>query len=225
MLGDTTALVIGANCDSVVKQVGSVKGLGKLVHFKGHENFVRAQPEELAPIIVALQKKSGFTHVIASHSSFGKNVLPRVAALLDKQAISDVTGIVDQDTFVRPIYAGNAVATVKSKDSVKILTVRGTAFDDPQLGESSIAAESFEFNEKSMYVFLLLSSFLTRSSVPTIPSSTWISSEVRKSDRPDLSAARVVISGGRALKSAENFKLMEQLADVLSGAGSVSFYC
>lgn len=149
-------------------------------------------------------KKGGYTHVIAGHTAFGKSVLPRVAALLDSQQISDVTAIEDEKTFVRPIYAGNAIATVESTDAIKILTIRGTAFPAATPEAASTPIES-GVDAKSE------------------AASEWVSEDLAKSDRPDLSTAGKVVSGGRGLKSKEEFdKVMLPLADALGAAVGAS---
>lgn len=149
-------------------------------------------------------KKGGYTHVIAGHTAFGKSVLPRVAALLDSQQISDVTAIEDEKTFVRPIYAGNAIATVESTDAIKILTIRGTAFPAATPEQASTPIES-GVDAKSE------------------AASEWVSEDLAKSDRPDLSTAGKVVSGGRGLKSKEEFdKVMLPLADALGAAVGAS---
>ncbi|EEP81503.1 electron transfer flavoprotein alpha-subunit [Uncinocarpus reesii 1704] len=157
-------------------------------------------PENYAPLLVENIKKGGFTHIIAPHSAFGKNILPRVAALLDVQQISDITAIESEDTFVRPIYAGNAILTVQSTDPIKIITVRGTAF---QAGEATGgSAEIVEGVD------------------PNVSSATeWVSEDLTTSDRPDLGTAKRVVSGGRGLKSKEEFdRIMTPLADSLGAA-------
>ena len=161
-------------------------------------------PETYAPLLVENIKKGGYTHVIAGHTAFGKNVMPRVAALLDSQQISDITGIEGENTFVRPIYAGNAIATVESSDSVKIVTIRGTAFASAPLeGGSATVEEGVDSKPES----------------PT----EWVSEDLAKSDRPDLSTAGRVVSGGRGLKSKEDFdKIMNPLADALGAAVGAS---
>lgn len=149
-------------------------------------------------------KKGGYTHVIAGHTAFGKSVLPRVAALLDSQQISDVTSIEDEKTFVRPIYAGNAIATVESTDAIKILTIRGTAFAPATPEQASTPIEA-GVDPKSE------------------PISEWVSEDLAKSDRPDLATASKVVSGGRGLKSKEEFdKVMLPLADALGAAVGAS---
>jgi len=161
-------------------------------------------PETYAPLLVENIKKGGYTHVIAGHTAFGKNVMPRVAALLDSQQISDITGIEGENTFVRPIYAGNAIATVESSDSIKIVTIRGTAFAAAPLEGGSAAVEEGV------------------DSKPESPTE-WVSEDLAKSDRPDLSTASRVVSGGRGLKSKEDFdKIMLPLADALGAAVGAS---
>ena len=161
-------------------------------------------PEHYATLLVENIKKGNYTHVVAGHTAFGKNLLPRVAALLDSQQISDITAIEDEKTFVRPIYAGNAIATVESSDAVKFITIRGTSFEaaTPQSGSASIVDGADPKTEKS---------------------SEWVSEDLAKSDRPDLATASKVVSGGRGLKSKEEFdKVMLPLADALGAAVGAS---
>ena len=149
-------------------------------------------------------KKGGYTHVIAGHTAFGKNLMPRVAALLDSQQISDVTSIENENTFVRPIYAGNAIATVESSDSVKIVTIRGTAFPAAEVATGSATVED---------------GVDPKADSPT----EWVSEDLATSDRPDLATAGKVVSGGRGLKSKEEFdKIMLPLADALGAAVGAS---
>lgn len=158
-------------------------------------------PENYAPLLVENIKQGGFTHVVSAHSAFGKNIMPRLSALLDVQQISDVTEIKDEATFVRPIYAGNAIATVKSLDTIKILTIRGTAFPPAEETSNTAAIEESSINPKA----------------PCL--TEWISENLAKSERPDLGTATKVVSGGRGLKDKENFdKLMPPLADALGAA-------
>ena len=145
----------------------------------------------------------GYSHLLAPASAAGKNVMPRVAALLDVQILSDIAGVVDADTFVRPIYAGNAMATVKSADSKKVITVRAASFDPAPAEGGSAAVEA----------------------APTAADpglSTFLGAEIVKSERPELTAARIVISGGRAMASAENFHIIEKVADILGAAVGAS---
>ncbi|UKZ73459.1 hypothetical protein TrVFT333_001106 [Trichoderma virens FT-333] len=168
------------------------------------EQAAKGLPENYAPLLVENIKKGGYTHVIAGHTAFGKSVLPRVAALLDSQQISDVTAIEDEKTFVRPIYAGNAIATVESTDAIKVLTIRGTAFPAAIPEQASTPIES-GVDAKSE------------------ATSEWVSEDLAKSDRPDLSTASKVVSGGRGLKSKEEFdKVMLPLADALGAAVGAS---
>jgi electron transfer flavoprotein alpha subunit len=161
---------------------------------------IQGLPENFAPLLVENIKKGGYTHVIAGHTAFGKNLLPRVAALLDSQQVSDVTAVEDEKTFVRPIYAGNAIATVESSDDIKIITIRGTSFPPAEIGSGSAAVED--------------------GVDPKTESLTeWVSEELAKSDRPDLATAGRVVAGGRGLKSKEDFdKVMSPLADALGAA-------
>src|SRR5262245_61544654 len=142
---------------------------------------------------------SQYTHIAAPATGFGKNVMPRVAALLDVAQISDISAVVSPDTFVRPIYAGNALATVQSKDAKKVITVRGSAFDKAKPEGGSAAVENVE-----------------AAADPAL--STFVSAALSKSERPELTSARIVVSGGRGMGSGENFKIIEALADKL-GAG------
>ena len=145
----------------------------------------------------------GYTHLFAAATAVGKNVMPRVAALLDVQPISDIAGVVDADTFVRPIYAGNALATVKSSDTKKIVTVRASSFDPaPAEGGSATIEAALEIADPGV--------------------SRFVSADLSKSERPELTAARVVISGGRGMQSGDNFKLLEPIADTLGAAVGAS---
>ncbi|RKP10288.1 electron transfer flavo protein alpha-subunit [Thamnocephalis sphaerospora] len=200
--GQVHALVAGSSSDAVADQVAKLAPVSKVL-VASDAAYDHGLPEVHAPLIVAAQKAGSYSHVVVAHSAFGKNVLPRAAALLDVAQVSDITGVESADTFVRPFYAGNAIATVKSNDAVKLLTVRSTAF--PAAGAQDAAA--------------------AKEAAPTAETSTttqWIKEEIAKSDRPDLANARVVISGGRALKSSENFELLYTLADKVGGAVGAS---
>jgi electron transfer flavoprotein alpha subunit len=163
-----------------------------------------AVAEIMAPLIVKAAQTLKSSHIVGSHSAFGKNILPRVAALMDVSPISDVVSIESADTFMRPIYAGNAIATVRSQEPVKILTVRATAFEPiaPQ-DKASAPVEIVQGDQIA---------------TPT----QFVKEDLVKSDRPELGAAKVVVAGGRALKSAENFKILYDLADKLGGAVGAS---
>ncbi len=156
--------------------------------------------ENFAPLLVENIKKGGYTHVIAGHTAFGKNLMPRVAALLDSQQVSDIVAIENERTFMRPIYAGNAIATVESSDSVKMITIRGTAFPAAEIAGGAAAVED---------------GVDPKADCPT----EWVSEDLTKSDRPELATASKVVSGGRGLKSKEEFdRVLLPLADAL-GAG------
>ncbi|GAB5586879.1 Electron transfer flavoprotein alpha-subunit [Umbelopsis nana] len=200
--GDITAIVAGDAPETVAKEIAKYGGVSKVLVAK-NDAYAHNLPETLAPLLVEAQKKLGFSHVFAGHTAFGKNVLPRVAALLDVAAISDITGVEGADTFVRPIYAGNAIATVKSSDNVKIITVRGTAFPAATPAQHDSAQETAPEADK-----------------PAL--SEWISEELVKSDRPDLNSAKRVIAGGRGMKNGENFQMLYDLADKIGAAVGAS---
>ncbi|KAL8832964.1 MAG: hypothetical protein Q9170_004624 [Blastenia crenularia] len=201
--GSVIGFVAGSRIRAVADEASKVEGLDKVIMVES-DAYDKGLPENYAPLLVENIKKNGFTHVFAGHSAFGKSLVPRVAALLDIQQISDITGIEGEDTFVRPIYAGNAVLTVQSKDAIKVLTVRGTSFAAAEVGAGS--AEIVEGID------------------PKAPCKTeWISEDLAKSDRPDLATASRVVSGGRGLKSKEQFdQLIPPLADALGAAVGAS---
>ncbi|KAL4742610.1 electron transfer flavoprotein alpha-subunit [Aspergillus similis] len=198
--GPVTAFVAGAGVKATsAAEAAKYKGVEKVVAVE-NEAYEKGLPENYAPLLVENIKKGEYTHIIAGHSAFGKSLLPRVAALLDVQQVSDITAIESEDTFVRPIYAGNAILTVQSTDPIKVMTVRGTAFQDAEAtgGNASI----------------------TDGTDPNAPAQTeWVSEELSKSERPDLATASRVVSGGRGLKSKEEFdRIMIPLADSLGAA-------
>ncbi|KAJ4334351.1 Electron transfer flavoprotein alpha-subunit [Didymella glomerata] len=197
--GSITAFVAGSGGKSVAEEAGKAKGIEKVIYVD-NAAYDKGLAENWAPLLVENINKGGYTHVLTGHSAFGKNLMPRVAALLDVQQISDITEIESEDTFVRPIYAGNAIMTVQSSDKTKIITVRGTAFPAPETeGGSATVEEGTD----------------PKAECPT----EWVSEDLAKSDRPDLGSASRVVSGGRGLKSKEEFdKLMPPLADALGAA-------
>ncbi|KAL1964412.1 hypothetical protein VTN77DRAFT_6970 [Rasamsonia byssochlamydoides] len=198
--GSITAFVAGSGVKgTAAAEAAKIKGLEKVLVVE-NDAYEKGLPENFAPLLVENIKNGGFTHVIAGHSAFGKNLLPRVAALLDVQQVSDITAIESEDTFVRPIYAGNAILTVQSEDPIKVITVRGTAFQGVETEGGS--AEIVDGAD------------------PKAPSPTeWVSEDLAKSDRPDLATASRVVSGGRGLKSKEEFeRLIPPLADALGAA-------
>ena len=198
--GDIHVLVAGHNCGDAAKAAAQIAGVSKVLHADSAA-LADDLSENVAALIVSLAK--GYSHVLAPATPNGKNVLPRAAALLDVQQISDIIAVESADTFVRPIYAGNALATVQSSDAIKVITVRTTGFDAVAATGGSAAVESVAAPADSG-----LSSFVGR--------------EVAKSERPELTSARVVVSGGRGMGSGDNFKLLEPLADKLNAAMGAS---
>ena len=197
---DVHVLVAGNKCENVSKEVAAVPLVKKVLQSESanYENFLA---ENLTPLIVKLADK--YTHVVASANTFGKNFMPRVAALLDISQISDIIKINSSDTFIRPIYAGNAFATVKSNDKKKCITIRPTSFDPAPTSGGTAQIEKIE-------------------SVDTPNISKFIKREEAKSERPELGTARVVISGGRGMQSGANFKLINAIADKLNAAVGAS---
>jgi electron transfer flavoprotein alpha subunit len=198
--GDIHVLVAGHNCGDAAKAASQIAGVAKVLHADAPV-LAEEIAENVAALVVSLA--GSYSHVLAPATSFGKNILPRAAALLDVQQVSDIIAVEGADTFVRPIYAGNALATVKSKDKIKVITVRTTGFDAVAATGGSAAIEQAAAPADSG-----LSSFVGR--------------EVAKSERPELTSARVVVSGGRGMGSGENFKLLEPLADKLNAAMGAS---
>jgi electron transfer flavoprotein alpha subunit len=198
--GDIHVLVAGHNAGAAAKAAAQIAGVAKVLHADA-PHLGEFLAENMAGLVVALAK--GYTHILAPATSTGKDVMPRAAALLDVQQISEIVAVESADTFVRPIYAGNALATVKSSDPIKVITVRTTGFDAVPATGGSAAVESVAAPADSG-----LSAFVGR--------------EVQKSERPELTSARIVVSGGRGMGSGENFKLLEPLADKLNAAMGAS---
>ncbi len=193
---DVHVLVMGTHCDGAAKAAAALKGVTKVLK-ADHAAFEHFIAENLTPCALSIAKN--YSHILAPATSFGKNLLPRIAALLDVQQISDVISIDSNDTFKRPFYAGNAIATVLSTDPLKLLTIRTTAFDRAPDGGNA-AIESIE-------------------SPPQTATTNFVSQELSKSERPELAAARIVVSAGRGIGSGENYKtLIEPLADKLGAA-------
>ncbi|MDP3036470.1 MAG: FAD-binding protein, partial [Rhodocyclaceae bacterium] len=192
-------LVAGANCAAAAQAAAALAGVAR-VKLADAPLYAEQTAENLAALIVA--NAGGYTHIIGPATTFGKNLLPRVAALLDVAQISEICGIESPDTFIRPIYAGNALATVKSADAVKVITVRTTAFD--AVGQGAIGGGAAVENIAAG---------------PDLGLTQLVGRELTKSARPELGAAKVIVSGGRGLSSGENFhKLLEPLADKLNAA-------
>ncbi|MGH7038097.1 MAG: FAD-binding protein [Stellaceae bacterium] len=193
-------LVAGQGCAAAAEAAAKIAGVRKVLVADG-DAYAHGLPENVAPLIAGLA--INYSHVLAPATTFGKNVMPRAAALLDVMQISDISAVLSPDTFVRPIYAGNALATVQSKDKIKIITVRGTAFP-PAAAEGGAAAIENVAGPGSAG----LSEFLR--------------AELSKSERPELTSARVIISGGRGMQSGDNFVLLERVADKLGAAVGAS---
>lgn len=197
---DIDILVAGNTCHSVIDQACTIQGIRSVLAALD-PSLEHPTPEALASLVLSQAKE--YAYICAPATTFGKNFLPRVAALLDVMQISDVIKIISQDTFERPIYAGNAIATVQSKDHTKVLTIRPTAFPGASFGESKAPLKKIE-------------------SIPSFSESTFVKLEASSSERPELTSARIVVSGGRGLQSSENFKMIEELADCLHGAVGAS---
>lgn len=187
----------------VSEAVAKVSGVTKVLVAE-NEAFKGFTAESVTPLVVSAQSQYKFTHILAGATAFGKNILPRVAAKLDVSPISEITEVKSEDTFVRTIYAGNAVLTLKSKDPVKVITVRGTNFEAAPAEGGSAAIEQAPAGEYKSDL------------------SEFVSQELTKSDRPELTSAKVIISGGRGLKSGDNFKLLYDLADKFGAAVGAS---
>ena len=198
-LGDVHVLVAGQGGDAAAAEAATLAGVSKVL-FAGDHGFCHTLAEPVADLIVSLA--GGYGHIAAAATSDAKNVLPRVAALLDVMVISDVTGVVDAETFERPIYAGNAIQTVKSSDTVKVLTVRTASFNAAGAGNSA-PVEAL-------------------GTAASTGLSAWVEDKVAASDRPELTSAKIVVSGGRGVGSEENFKIIEGLADKLGAAVGAS---
>jgi len=194
--GDVDLLVAGENCSAVAEAAAKLPGVNKVLH-ADHAAYGHFLAENLAALVAELG--AGYGYVMTAHTTVGRNFLPRVAALLDVAQISDIQSVEGPDTFKRPIYAGNAIATVKAHDAIKVLSVRGTAFDPVAEDGGSASVEAVD-------------------SVHDLELSSFVGEELAESERPELTAARVVISGGRGMQNGENFKLLEGIADKLGAA-------
>ena len=193
---DVHALIIGNNSEEAQKALAALPLVKKVISVEAahYENFTA---ENFAPVVIKLSEN--YSHIVSSANTFGKNLMPRIAAILDTSQISDITKVISSDTFVRPIYAGNAFATVKSNDSKKCITIRPTSFEACESSGGSAPIEKAEGVEE-----FVQTKFIKREEV--------------KSDRPELGTARIVVSGGRGMQSGENFKLITDVADKLGAA-------
>jgi electron transfer flavoprotein alpha subunit len=198
--GDVAILVAGSNIDAVVSECQTIDNVSKILKCDS-ETYVNAIAEDLSSLVLA--NCDGFTHIFAPATTFGKNLMPRISAKLDSQQISDIISVESDDTFKRPIYAGSCIATVKSNDSVKVITVRSTAFDAITKNNSGVDVQ--EINDEG-------SSNISK----------FVGEELAQSDRPELTAANIVISGGRGMQSGDNFHLLDSIADKLGAAVGAS---
>lgn len=198
--GDIVVLVAGANCSAAADAAAKIEGVDKVL-LADNAVYDHMIAENVAELIAEIGKD--YSHILAPTTTAGKNYQPRAAALLDVAQISDISGVVSEDTFQRPIYAGSAVATVQSADPIKVLTVRGTAFDGVAAEGGSATIENVE-------------------TVKDTGLAEWLRDEIAVQERPELTAAKVIISGGRGMKDAENFKMLESVADKLGAAVGAS---
>ena len=194
--GDIDILVVGSDCQGAAEQAANVAGISKVL-VADNAAHAHQLAENVAPLIAEVG--AAYSHVLATATTTAKNILPRAAALMDVQAISEISAVVSPDTFKRPIYAGNVIATVQSSDAIKVLTVRGTAFDAAAAEGGSATIEAV-------------------ASAQDAGKSAFKAEEVAKSDRPELTAAKIVVSGGRGMGNGDNFSMIYSVADKL-GAG------
>jgi electron transfer flavoprotein alpha subunit len=198
--GDVTVLVAGQGARAVADAAAKVSGVAQVL-LADAAHYANPTAEIMADLVLSIA--CDFSHILAPATTFGKNLAPRIAALLDVQQVSEITEVVSADTFVRPIYAGNALATVQSRDAIKVATVRGTAFERAVSEGGSAAVTGLAAVAASDLV-------------------SYVGAELSHSERPELTAARVVISGGRGMQSGDNFKLLEAIADKLGAAVGAS---
>ena len=197
--GDITVLVAGQDCGDVADQAAKLAGVSKVIKVEG-AHYANGLAEEFAPLIVKMA--AGHSHVMAASTSWGKNILPRAAALLDSQMITEITAVVDAKTFERPIYAGNAMTVVTTHDEVKVITVRATTFEAAAQNGAAAVEDGAALNATGL--------------------STWLSQDLTVSERPELTSAKIVISGGRGMQNGENFAMLERVADKLGAAVGAS---
>ena len=198
--GDVSLLVAGCNIEGVINESQTIDGVYKIIKCDNeiYKNFIA---EDLSALVMEIADQH--THILAPATTFGKNLMPRVAAKIDSQQVSDIISVEADDTFKRPIYAGSCIATVKSNDDIKVITVRSTAFDAAGMSNSGVQVEELQGTDS-----LGISSF--------------VSEELAKSDRPELTSANIVISGGRGMQSGDNFHLLDSIADKLGAAVGAS---
>jgi electron transfer flavoprotein alpha subunit len=193
---DVHAVIIGQNCSEVAKKLSELPVITKVLNVEA-VHYEKFTAENFTPVIVKLAEN--YSHIVCSANTFGKNLMPRIAAHLDTSQVSDIIKVISPDTFLRPIYAGNAFATIKSNDTKKCVTIRPTSFDPCESTGGSAPIENVEASEE-------------------FPNTKFIKREEIKSDRPELGTARIVVSGGRGMQSGDNFKLITEIADKLGAA-------
>jgi len=198
--GDIDVLVAGSGCAAVGEAAAQIAGVSKVL-VADNAAYANLLAENVAPLIAEIG--TNYSHILMTATTTGKNILPRAGALLDVQPISEISGVVSADTFQRPIYAGNVIATVQSSDAIKVITVRGTAFDAAPAAGGSATVEALGSAHDSGI-------------------SSFVGEELAKSDRPELTAAKIIVSGGRGMQNGENFEMLYNLADKLGAAVGAS---
>ena len=198
--GDIHVLVAGQDCAAAGEAASKIIGVAKVLVADSAE-YANGIAENLTPLVLSFA--DDYEHMLANSTSFGKNLMPRVAAMLDVQQISEISGVTSADTFDRPTYAGNAIATVQTSDAKKVITVRGTAFDPVAAEGGSASIENIGAQGDAGLT-------------------SYVGSEISKSERPELTSARVIISGGRGMQSGDNFPMLEKVADLLNAAVGAS---
>ena len=198
--GEISLLVAGSNCTSVIEEAQTINNVSKIISVDD-EKYANFLAEDMSSLVIGIA--NNFKYIMAPATTFGKNLMPRISAKLDCQQISDIISVESDDTFKRPIYAGSCIATVKSLDEIKVITVRSTAFDPVETSNSGIEIETLDASDSSNI-------------------SEFVSEEIAKSDRPELTAANIVISGGRGMQSGDNFHLLDSIADKLGAAVGAS---
>ena len=198
--GEISLLVVGSNCTSVLEEAQTINNVTKIIS-ADDEKYANFLAEDMSSLVLGIANK--YKYIMAPATTFGKNLMPRISAKLDCQQISDIISVESDDTFKRPIYAGSCIATVKSLDETKVITVRSTAFDPVETSNSGIEIDTLDASDSSNI-------------------SEFVSEEIAKSDRPELTAANIVISGGRGMQSGDNFHLLDSIADKLGAAVGAS---
>ena len=198
--GEISLLVAGSNCTSVLEEAQTIDNVSKIISVDD-EKYANFLAEDMSSLVISIA--NNYKYIMAPSTTFGKNLMPRISAKLDCQQISDIISVESDDTFKRPIYAGSCIATVKSLDEIKVITVRSTAFDPVETSNSGIEIDTLDASDSSNI-------------------SEFVSEEIAKSDRPELTAANIVISGGRGMQSGDNFHLLDSIADKLGAAVGAS---